>query len=176
MEAHTIVIIFQQRIGQDMRLKGKVLELGENTACIDALSVDNISYISMEKPPPEKETQSVGCAVLLIVLSVIALVFFIAQEITSGFICFLVPLAVGIIWVIAICQSNSKTVAYNNSLKTTITIVMNSGKRFPLVCDPDKAPRLFEQLENCINSYSTGGGDFDLSNASKNTLPSDEGD
>ena len=91
-----------------MRLKGKVLELGENTASIDALSVNNISYISMVKPPEEK------------------------------------------------------------------TIVMNSGKHFLLNYDPDKAPQLFAQLEGCINSAGAGGGDFDLSNASKNKLPPDK--
>ena len=70
---------------------------------------------------------------------------------------------------------NNNVNMYNKSIKTQLDIVMNSGEHFLLSCDPDKAPQLLEQLENCINSYSTGGGDFDLSNALKNTQPSGEG-
>ena len=150
-----------------MRLKGKVLELGENTACTDALSVNNISYISMVK-----EAKSIGCALVMVIFSAIALFFALAQGSTSGLICFLIPLAVGIIWFVAVSMDNSKTAAYNKNLETQITIVMNSGKRFPLACDPDKGPQLFAQLEGYINSVGAGAGDSDSSNASKNNLPS----
>ena len=75
-----------------MRLKGKVLELGENTACIDALSVDNISYISMRKP----QGKGGKPIVLSVILMISGLALVIVGRGVNPF--FWVVFAVGVIW------------------------------------------------------------------------------
>lgn len=127
-----------------MRLNGKFLEFGEFPN-IEALAVNNISHIVMGRAAKKKKP---GCTSLLVILG------------ASGFLMLYLafkgvdvqPLLIGVTLVLFLAIV---IILLMSKEEFQITIVMNSGHRFPYTCDSEEAPQLLNQLEYLISSVGT---------------------